>query len=371
MLVCCLQMDSQRSLRFVRAVLYSVLLSSAIANAQPGDRISRFDSKITVAKDRTLYVDEEVEITNDNGFLDRGFHRQLPVKAAGPQRTRAGSFQDIRASVDGSDALVRTTRKDEFWDVEISMAPAGWSRGKHLIELSYTAKHQFLVYDDFEDLNQNTSGQWPIPIDRASVELNFPSGIPSGASISADTASGTGSLFDCVRTNLPLGVRFDTSHSLEPNNRLFISARFYPRGYFVSNFDEDGVRAVLENHPRLYPWIAFFFGLIIFTSSAFLVSLPILRAFGGGWATPSGHRVALVVASLATALSGVTAILFHQPYTAMPGFWLGAIFSIMLSGNPHGGEPFSLVTVALASNFALYYLIARGLRITWPRRQDH
>jgi Predicted membrane protein (DUF2207) len=364
-------MDSHRSSRFVQAILYALLLSSAIANAQTGDRISRFDSKITVAKDRTLYVDEKVEITNDNGFLDRGFHRRLPVKASGPQRTKAGSFQDIRATVDGSEALVRTTHNDEFWDVEISIAPASWSPSKHVIELSYTAKHQFLVYDDFEDLNQNISGKWPIPIDRASVELNFPSGIPGGASISADTASSTGSLFDCVRTNLAVGVRFETSHPLEPNNRLFISARFYPRGYFVSNFDEDGVRAVLENHPRLYPWIAFFFGLIIFTSSAFLVTTFILKAIGGARAIGSDHRIATIVASVATLLSGATAVLFHQPYAAMPGFWLGAIFSIMLSGNPHGGEPFSLVTVALASNFAFYYLIARGLRSACTHRQDH
>jgi hypothetical protein len=363
-------MDSHPSLRFVPAILYAILLGSAIANAQPGDRISTLDSKITVAKDRTLRVDEKFEITNDNGFFDLGFHRRLPVEPSGPQRAKAGSFQDIQARVDGSDAVVRTTQSDNGLDVGLSIEPATWSRDKHVIELSYTAKHQFLVYDDFEDLNHDVSGQWPIPIDAASVELNFPGGIPRGASITADTGSSTNFLFDCVRTNLPLGVRFETSHEIPANQRLFISARFFPRGYFVSNVGEDGIRAVLENHPLLYPWIAFLLGLVIFTTSAFLVAPLVLKAFGGVWAITSDHRVATIVASAAALFSSVSIVLFHQPYTAMPGFMLGAIASILISGNPHGGEPFSLVTVALTCNFVFYYLIARGLRRAWPRRQD-
>ena len=177
-LVCSLQMNSHRSLRFVQAILCAIPLCSAIASAQPGDRISTFDSNITIAKDRTLRVDEKFEIANLNGFFDLGFHRRLPVKRSGPQRIKAGSFQDIRARVDGSDAVVRTTQSDNSLDVAISIAPASWSRSKHVIELSYTAKHQFLVYPDFEDLNQDISGEWPIPIDRASVELNFPGGNP-------------------------------------------------------------------------------------------------------------------------------------------------------------------------------------------------
>jgi hypothetical protein len=363
-------MDLHRSLHFVQAILYAILCS-AIAAAQSGDRITTLDSRITVAKDRLLRIDEKFEIANDNGFFDSGFHRRLSVKAPGPQRIKVGSFQDIRARVDGSDAVVRTAPSDEGRNIELSVQPASWSRGKHVIELSYTAKHQFLVYDNFEDLNQDISGEWPIPIDKASVELNFPDGFPSGASITADAGSGTNFLFDCVRTNLPSGVRFETSHELPPHQRLFVSARFYPRGYFVSNVEEDGFRAVLENHPLLYPWIAFLVGLVVFTSSAFLVVLLILKAGGGGWATTSDHRVATMVAAVATLSSGASVILLHQPYAAMPGFMLGATASILISGNPHGGEPFSLVVVALASNLAFYYLIARGLQSVWPRRQSH
>jgi hypothetical protein len=338
-----------------------------VANAQAGDHILTFDSKIAVAKDRTLSVDERFEITNENGFLDAGFHRRLPVKPSRPQRAKAGSFQDIRARIDGSDAVVRTTQTNELLDLGVFLEPAGWSPGKHVVELAYTAKRQFLVYDDFEDLNENISGEWEIPIDRASVELNFPDGVPSGASITANTGSSSSSRFDCVRTNLPSGVRFETTHAIPPNERLFISARFSQRGYFVSSVGEDGIRAVIENHPLSYPWVAFLVGFVIFTCSGFLVA-PLV---GRIWSMPSDNGIAIVVAAVATLLSGVSAILFHQPYTAMPGFMLGAIVSILISGSPHGGELLSLVIVALASNFAFYYLIARGLRRVRPRGQGH
>jgi hypothetical protein len=214
------------------------------------------------------------------------------------------------------------------------------------------------------------SGEWAVPIDKATVELNFPEGIPSGASITAGTGSSSNFQFDCVRTALPAGVRFETSHAIPPKESLSISARFFPRGYFVSNVEEDGIRAVLENHPQLYPWTAFLVGMVIFTATGFLFALLVLKAFGTVPSVISDHRVAAIVAAVATMFSGGSAIVFNQPYTALPGFMLGAIVSMMISGSPHGGEPFSLVTVALATNFAFYYLVARVLRGVWARRQS-
>jgi hypothetical protein len=359
----------RRSFQSVRAFVYAILVCGAIANAQTGDRILTLDSKIRISRDRTLHVDERLEITNDHGFFDTGFHRQLRITPAGPQRAKAGSFQDIWAKVDGSDAAIRTVQNNEVLDIGISLEPAGLSRGKHVIELGYEAKYQFLVYDDFEDFNQDISGGWTIPIDRARVELDFNDGVPNGASITAQTGSGSNFRFDCVRTTLPSGVRFETSHAIPPNEHLSLSARFFPRGYFVSNVKEGGIRAVVENHPKLYPWVVFLAGLLVFTAIGFLLAWLTVNAFGTAWAAASSHRIAITVATVATMLSGASAMVFHQPYTAMPGFMLGAVVSMMISGSPHGGEPFSLVTIALASNFVFYYLVARGLRRVWRGRQ--
>jgi len=343
-------------------------VSAEIAPAQSLDRILTFHSEITVARDRTLTVSEKFEIVNDAGLFDDGFHRRLWIKAAGPQRARAGRFQALSASVDGSHGVVQTSEDNNVFDIRVSPQSGHLSRGTHSIELHYTAKHQFLIYDDFEDLNQDISGEWPIPIGKADLNLIFAEGLPNDASISAATGTESNFQFDCDRTTLPAGVRFETTHPIAPGNQLFISARFSRRGYFVSNSKEDGFRAVLENHPLLFPWLAFLCGLIVFTTAGFVVSRPALRALGAYQGVPTDHQIAVTVAVAATVLSTVSIFVFREPYTAMPGFLLGAITSIGISGSPHGGEPSSLVIAGAVSNLFFYYLVARGLQRIWPKR---
>lgn len=349
-------------------VVCLLLISAEITRAQSADRILTFQSETTVARDRTLTVSEKFEIVNDTGVFNDGFHRQLWIKAAGPQRVRAGGFQNISANVDGSNGVVQTSEDKNVFDIHVSSQSGHLSHGTHSIELHYTAKHQFLVYDDFEDLNQDISGEWPVPIDKASLDLLFAEGLPNDASISAATGTESTFQFDCDRTTLPAGVRFETTHPIAPGNQLFLSARFSRRGYFVSNFKEDGFRAVLENHPLLFPWLAFLSGLIVFTTTGFAVARPVLQMFGRYQDAPTNHQIAVTVAVVATVLSTASIFVFRQPYTAMPGFLLGAITSIGISGSPHGGEPFSLVIVGAASNLFFYYLVARGLQRIWRRR---
>jgi predicted membrane protein DUF2207 len=184
---------------------------------------------------------------------------------------KAGSFQSVSAKVDGHDAVLRTNESGNIFDIGIAAETGTLSRGNHVIELSYTAKHQFAVYDNFEDLNQNISGEWTVSIEKATVELNFPGELPKDAGVSADTGTDSHFQFDCVRTNSPSGVRFETTHSLSPGNRLFISARFPHTGYFVSDFKEDGYRAVLQNYPLLLPGLVCLFGSIVFAVAGFIV----------------------------------------------------------------------------------------------------
>lgn len=246
-------------------------LCAAIVGAQPTDRILAFDSRITVDRDRTMHVQERFEIANDTGLFDVGFHRRLWIKRVSPQRVKAGSFQSVGAKVDGDRALSSTSEDGGVFDIRIATEAGTLSRGNHVIELSYTAKYQFAIYKNFEDLNQDISGEWPVSIEKATVELNFPEKLPEEAGISADTGTDSKFQFDCVRTDLPSGVKFETTHSLAPGNRLFISARFPHSGYFVSNVKEDGFRAVLENHPLFVPGLVSLCGFVIFAAVGSIV----------------------------------------------------------------------------------------------------
>ena len=274
------QMKPSKLFFIAKLFVCGTFLCGGIARAQAPDRILAFDCQITVDRDRTMHVAERFEIVNDKGVFDSGFHRRLRIKPVNPQRVKVGSFQSVGAKVDGHDAVLRTNEDGNVFDIGIATEAGTLSRGNHVIELSYTAKHQFAIDKNFEELNQNISGEWPVSIERAAVELNFPEGLPKEAGVSADTGTNSNFQFDCVRTNLPSGARFETTHSLVPGNRLFISTTFPHPGYFVSNVKEDGFRAVLENHPLLIPGLASLCGLIVFATAGFIVWRRVPRSLG-------------------------------------------------------------------------------------------
>jgi hypothetical protein len=348
-------------------VILGLLVSSGIADTQSTDRIVALRSKITVARDRTLTVTENFEIDNAAAILDGGFLRRLPIKTTGPYRAKAGTIESVSARVDGVDNPIQKSQTNDAFEIRVVPQASGWSPGVHTIELHYVARHQFAIFDASEDLNLNISGEWPIPIEKAEVELLLPSGMPGDSGISADTGTDANFKFDCIRTDLPWGVKFETTHAIGPGARLFLSASFPRGGYFVSDVQRDGFSAVSENHPFLVPWLDFLGGFIASIAIGFAAVLLLARPVGSQLLPLSEHRLAMAVSIVATILSGASLFLFHEAYSAMPGFGLGALTSVIISGNPHGGEPFSLFIVGALSNLAFYYLAARGIRLVWLR----
>jgi hypothetical protein len=234
-----------------------------------------------------MHVQERFEIASNRGFFDGGFHRRLWIKPVSPERAKPSSYQVIGAKIDGRDAVLRTTVGGDVLDVGIAPETGTLPRGNHVIELSYTAKYQFTIYDDYEDTSLNISGDWPVVIARATVELNLPEAPPKGASIDAGTVSSSNPHFDCVETDLPSGVRFETTHPLPLETHLFLEARFPHPGYFVSNVKEDGFLAVLENHPLLIPLSMSICSSVVFLVAGIIVWRRVPRRLRSTSAVPA------------------------------------------------------------------------------------
>ena len=341
-----------------------VLLSCAgllayAENAPSTSRIVSFDSKIVISKDRHLDVKETIDIANEDGLFNEGFHRRLRLKPASRERSKAGSFESIQAKVDGRDAQIKTTQENDILDVGISAEGHGWTRANHIIELSYTAKHQFAVYGNYEDLNQNVSGEWPVIVEKATVELDFPSGMPPRTTISADTGSNSTFQFDCVQTNLPSGVRFETSHPIAPYQRLFISARFMQRGYFVADASENGMHALIEKYPLLFWAIAIVAILLVLSAIAYLFTPADAPKYD---VAPRWIRIAVVAALPGTA-AFVLRLLYEQTVMTwrqgeqMVGFAMSHAYIVFFLPMILS---FALAHVALA--FVLSVTFARWLR---------
>jgi len=231
-------------------------------------RILSFDSKVVISKNRDLAVTERIEISNADGLFDSGLHRYLSVKRANAQRRKPGAFESIHAKVNGQDAQLTSDQSDIF---HIGISPEGgsWSRGNHVIELTYTAKNQFTDYGDYQDLNQDITGEWQVPIENATVELDFPDGVPHQLSISADTGTEANFKFDCRRTELPSGIEFEITHPLPPGQRVFISARFMQEGYFALEI-RGGMGGWFATHPLLSAVMWALSGLFVLTVLAYL-----------------------------------------------------------------------------------------------------
>jgi hypothetical protein len=261
----------RRRLRLASGPLIGcALLACLILQGQTSDRISSFNSEITVDKDRTVHVHEKLQITN-NGFFDRGFHRRLEIRPANRGRLREGSYQPRVATIDGQTALVRAGEDSGEFDIAIVPHDGALSRGDHAIEVIYDAKYQFAIYRDYEDFNQSVTGEWPLTVEKAAVVLSLPAGLPKKAGISADTGTRSRFKFDCTRTDLPNGIRFETTHPLSPGNDLFLSSRFPHPGYFVSDYKEDGYRALLQNYPLLVPIAVSSLGSVAMAAIGFIV----------------------------------------------------------------------------------------------------
>ena len=305
--------------RVAKFFVCAALICAGTATTQTGDRILTFGSQITIDRDRTMHVDEKFEVVNDSGVFDSGIYRRLWIKPIGPQRTNEGSFQSVSAKIDGRDAVFYTDRDGKAFDIRIVTEAGTLPRGDHVIELSYTAKHQFLIYKGFEDLNQDVTGEWPVPIENARVELMFSQGVPTGASISADTGTDSSFQFDCVRTELSSGWKFETTHPLPPGNRLLISTRFVQQGYFASSIKEEGYRAILQNHPLLLPGSVSVCGLIGIAAAAFIIWRRAPRsAESAASAVPIGGSTPLNLWTESLATYGFAVIMFVL--AIIPGF---------------------------------------------------
>jgi hypothetical protein len=332
--------------------------------AQSVDRIVAFHSEISIAKDRTQIVHEKFEVDNVAGAFDDGLRRRFGVAPAGPNRIKASSIESVSAKVDEVDGAIQIKRDNDGIEVHVMPPTNPWARGSHTVELHYIAKHQFRVYDGYDGLDKNISGVWPVPIEKADVQLFFPDGWPPLSNVGAYT--GTSNIYkrDCVRTELPLGVKFETTHSLEPGTTLFISATFTGRGHFVSNVKEDGWKAYFENHPQRKPWAYFFAALIVVIAIGFAV----LRIPAVQNARPSPHSLAVLVSVIATVLSGVSMGVF-SPYAGMPGAGVGLIILFFLSQRPDsgGGSILFALLLGVGTNLVFYYFVALGTRHLWLR----
>jgi len=161
-------------------VLVGLAVLAGPAGAQTSERITRYDSDLTVEHDGGLLVRET--ITYDFGSTPRhGIIRTIPVRADYPPRANhdrvypidvlsvtasGGASADHEESEDGNDLNIRIGDPDRV------------VTGEHTYEITYRVHGAYNGFPDHDELNWNVIGnEWQVPIESGTAVVHTPAGI--------------------------------------------------------------------------------------------------------------------------------------------------------------------------------------------------
>jgi Predicted membrane protein (DUF2207) len=204
--------------------------SSTTANFDPSmvERITNFDSDITVARNGTMTVRETIAVYATGEQIVHGIYRDFPTTYGGGHGWVVKVRFDVTgATMDGHDAHYSTSSLDNGVRVKIGDADTIISSGRHVFVLTYMTARQIGSFDTYDELYWNVTGNgWVFPIDKASATIHLPSGAKIQQSAFYTGAQGeTGQNAIATRQSDDT-IRFSTTQVLAPYEGLTVAASF-------------------------------------------------------------------------------------------------------------------------------------------------
>ncbi|MDO5504433.1 MAG: DUF2207 domain-containing protein [Actinomycetia bacterium] len=232
----------RRVLGVLLSVLALVVLGSAPAQAEDGDRISRFDISYTILPDGAVEVVEDIDYV----FAEEGRHgifRSLTTRLPygdGSDRDVLYTIRDIEVtSPQAPDEWDDSTRNEGFrrsWLVlQIGDEDETLETTTASYRISYVIEGALRTVDGVPELYWNATGNdWEAAIDEVTVRVSSPDGVTSLSCYEGEA----GSTEQCA-TRTESGVAVAEARGLAPGEGVTISAQV-PAGS-VSNAEPDVV----------------------------------------------------------------------------------------------------------------------------------
>jgi uncharacterized membrane protein YgcG len=207
-----------------RAYLLFFCLASLHAFAQ--ERITLFDSQITVNIDGSMLVTETIAVRSTGFQIKHGIIREFPTKyQQGIFSRHQVDFEVATVLQDGKQAHyvakdVANGKKIFIGSPDILLLP-----GNHTYQISYTTNRQLGFFKDHDELYWNVTGNgWRFPIEKVSAKIILPANIPKD-SIAATAYTGYQGEHDkdyrqVIESN---AVYFNTTKPLLPRQGLTIA----------------------------------------------------------------------------------------------------------------------------------------------------
>jgi uncharacterized membrane protein YgcG len=159
---------------FFAALLF--LLLAVLSAAAQTERITSFDSRVTVNADSSLQIKETITVEAAGVDIRHGIYRDFPTK----YRDHAGNrynllFEVVSLSRDRQSEPYRTENQDNGVRVYFGSADYDLPEGEHTYEFQYRTNRQIGFFADHDELYWNVTGNgWKFPIETVSATVVLP-----------------------------------------------------------------------------------------------------------------------------------------------------------------------------------------------------
>lgn len=236
------------------ATLSLIGVSSATTHAQTPaaqyERIEHFNSAITVNKDGSLKVVENIQVYATGDEIRHGIYRDFPTsyKDRYGNKVRVG-FTIVRVERDSAAELYHTEKRINGTRIYFGDANTIIPTGLHDYTFSYTVTRELGFFADHDELYWNVTGNgWVFPILNASADVVLPAGVQQEKITTAGYTGLTGSKAqDFIVSTGESGAIFKTTKALSAEEGLTVVVG-WPKGFVLEPTTKQKIEWFLQDN---------------------------------------------------------------------------------------------------------------------------
>ncbi len=190
--------------KYIRFYLF-LLVSLAAGGIKAQERITFFNSAISIDTLGRLTVTETISINAEGTIFKRGIFRKIPEYRKDKNgQSIHNSIKVISVLQDGEQAEYKESSKESLLEIRIGSANKFLTDGIHKYDITYAIENQVGFFDNYDELYWNVTGSdWDFNIDSVSCVIQLPvgaavlqqscyTGVPGSTATECDAVYGEG-----------------------------------------------------------------------------------------------------------------------------------------------------------------------------------
>lgn len=229
------------------------------------ERITAFDSDISVARNGTLTVTETITVFANDDQIRHGIYRDFPTRYSDRQGAKVHVRFDVtNVTRDGHSEPYTTESISNGVRVRIGDKDVIIDSGLHTYTLTYMTARQIGFFDKYDELYWNVTGTgWIFPIHKVSATIHLPAGARIIQKAYYTGEQGSTDTYAQANEISPDTIRFETTEPLGAHEGLTVAVGF-AKGTVVPPSAEDLRRDFIIDNASAIVALLGVFALTIF-----------------------------------------------------------------------------------------------------------